>query len=150
MLEDPFAEVQERKQERCYWRRVGFLLFGAIVFAGAAALLLYPKKAGAEEIPVYVAEHDGLTLRLLPSPCTDMTSLMLIATAPPHLQTGWRSSSSDWRMPNGQWQTFAGWWLEIKKENAGSDDDIIVLVFSDGQTGQAFKKVLLKTKGQGV
>jgi hypothetical protein len=41
MLEDPFSYM-DRKQERCYWRRVGFGLF----FAIAAALLLIPMLSG--------------------------------------------------------------------------------------------------------
>ena len=138
----------EGAHERCYWRRVGFIAFAAIVATGLL-LLIISGRVSAQEIPVYVAEHDGLTLRLLPSPCIDPSSLIVITSAPPQFRQGWRASSSEWRLRTGQWQTFAGCWLEIKKEDAKSEDDIFVLVFSDGMTAQIFKRDLLR-KGPGA
>ena len=141
--------VGEEQYERCYWRRVGFIAFAAIV----AVILILPiisGRAHSQEIPVYVAEHDGLTLRMLPSPCADASSLILVTSAPPQYQQGWKASSSDWRLRDGSWRTYDGCWLEIKKEVSGAEDDIFVLVFSDGTSGQALKRDLLRKPGRGT
>lgn len=140
--------TEEGRAERRSIRQWAFLAFCAI--CGLALLLLAiggcASKAYADPVTVYSSELDGVRLRLLDSPCTDNTSLMLISTAPPTLRSGWKASSSDWRMPNGQWETFAGCWLLVPKDVAGAPDDVFVLVFADGATGQVLKRDLLKKK----
>lgn len=67
MLENPYYHTEEAKQQRCYWRRVGLLIFGAILFAGAIVLLLYPKKAHAET--KMKAEAGGVVVLAYDSKC---------------------------------------------------------------------------------
>lgn len=132
------------RHRRCYWRRV------AIVLAIAIGLVLFPFLVQAQAIPIYVVERDGLSLRFLSSPCTDASSLILISGAPPQFRQGWRAISSDWRMRDGSTRLFDGCWLEIKKEQLGTEDDVILLVFSDGMTGEVLKKDLLRNPGPGA
>src|SRR5690349_20600952 len=70
---DWFAELrtEEAKHQRCFWRRVGALVFTLLLVAIAAALLLYPKKAHAG----LVARNGGDWVRLHESPCTNAAIL---------------------------------------------------------------------------
>ena len=128
------------------------ILRNAIAILGAVCLVVlltiaatWPTKANAQEIPLHVIEHhDGVKLQLLGGPCMDPTSNVVIATAPPQFQRGWKALTSQWRTPDGTWQPFAGCWLVIPKEVAGAPDDVFVLVFSDGHIQQILRGDLLK------
>ena len=142
---DIINEIRPKKEQRQTFRERVLFVFGAIC---PVVLLLiavaWSTKAHAEPVSVYTAEVDGVRLRLLDVPCTDNTSLMLISTAPPQLRSGWKASSSDWRMQSGKWETYPGCWLLVPAEVAGAPDDVFVLVFADGATGQVLKRDLLK------
>lgn len=135
-------EIRPRKDERRSFWKLAFLAF--CFLCGLGLFLSAIKAVGAEPITVYSAEVEGVRLRLLDSPCTDNTSLMLISTAPESLRSGWKASSSDWRMQDGSWKRFDGCWLLVPAAVAGAPDDVFVLVFSDGATGQVLKGDLLK------
>jgi hypothetical protein len=68
--------VDEQKMERCYWRRVGFVVFLAVLMA----LVLLPLQAYAE--PLYVAETGGIRITLHSEPCElgAVTNLKMKAT----------------------------------------------------------------------
>ena len=138
---------EEAKEERATLRDIVSWVIGGLCFVALLIAATWPTKAGATEVPVYVADHDGVRLRLLSAECSDPASLVLIATAPPQFQGGWKASSSDWRMRDGSWQQFAGCWILLKAETVGAPDDVFVLVFSDGSNVQILKRDLLKKSG---
>lgn len=151
MLDSPYNHNEDAKNQRAALRKLVMQAYTALGLLCIGLLLLlavtWPTKAHAETVPpVYYAEHNGVRLRLLPSECVDPTSIMLIATAPPQFQRGWKSSSSDWRQPDGSWATWSGCWLLVPKEVAGAEDDVFVLVFADGATAQVLKRDLLNKK----
>lgn len=61
---DWFAERKEKQQERCYWRRVGFIAFAAILVL-FLTFLIFPKKAHAD----LVARQGNDSVRLTSEPC---------------------------------------------------------------------------------
>jgi hypothetical protein len=118
-----------------------------LVLAGAFLALLASAAFGTE-IPVHVIEHAQVKMRLLKGKCTDPVSLGLISQAPPQFQDGWKAISSQWLTKEGNWQEFAGCWLEVPKEKAGTPENVMVLVFSDGAVVQVLKSELLQKPGQ--
>lgn len=102
-------------------------------------------------IPVHVVEQDGMKLRMLPTPCEDARSKVMAAQMSPlEYHDKWKATSSDWRMRDGSWQTFAGCWLEVDKDVLSTPDNVFFFTFSDGQSGNALKGELLKPKGGGA
>ncbi|HEY2931176.1 MAG TPA: hypothetical protein VGK99_05470 [Acidobacteriota bacterium] len=115
-----------------------------VIFCVGLFLWSLPKLAKAEEIPVHVIEHhQGVKMRLLPGPCVDPVSLAMIADAPPQFKDGWKAISSQWRMNGGNWQEFAGCWLEVDKAGIGTPENVMLLLFSDGAVVQLLKSELL-------
>ena len=127
---------------------VGACLVGAFV----AFLLIYcVSPAKAEEVPVYVAEHEGVRIQMLSTACTDPVSVNLTLQAPAQFVGRFKGLTSVWRMKDGSWKEFPGCWLEVKKaEIPGLEDDVFVLVFSDGAVVQTYRNDLMKKVGSGA
>ena len=104
----------------------------ALVIAAIAATLLPPPAASAEEIPVHVHEQDGLTVRLMPGPCVERNSTLMIASGAPQYLERLRALESVWRMKDGTSKPFSGCWLALSKSETGSED-VFVLLFEDGE-----------------
>ena len=133
------------KDERCRLREiVGAILFAVVIVAP----LIYSIHSRATEIPVHVVEHQAVKMRLLSGSCVDPQSILMIATAPPQFQDGWKAISSQWRIQDGSWQEFAGCWLEVPKDVAKTDENVMVLIFADGAVVQVLKSELLKKPGE--
>lgn len=107
-----------------------------------AAGLVWYGKAYAQDLPLHVHEGEGATVKLMPGPCVDPTTLMLIAGGlPPELQVlQWRHIDSRWRMQDGTQQDFQGCWAE--------QGDSFVVVFSDATVGMIEKSKFKRAKGQ--
>lgn len=130
----------------------GLLAATLLFLASGCATRPQVEEAKAPEtvIPVHVVDQDGVKMRMLPTPCTDAMSLAMVEQTPPEYRSRWKATSSDWKMRDGSWQTFAGFWIELSKEEAGAPDAVLFFVFSDGQHGNALKGELLKPKGSGA
>jgi hypothetical protein len=111
-----------------------FLLFLAVAWS---------TKAYAEEIPAYVLEANGVTIRLMSGPCVDGVSLGMINV---QHQGRFKALDSIWPEPTGM-KKYAGCWTEMSKEETGSEE-AFVLVFSDGTSGVVPKAQSLKKPGQ--
>ena len=91
-------------------------------------------------IPVYSHQSDAATIRPMPTPCTDPTAAILIAVNfPPEMQAQFRHIESNWAMPDGKRQDFAGCWMERGDE--------LFLIFGDGQAFRIPKAEFTKRKG---
>jgi len=132
--------ADDAKQQRCFMRRV---ILGILLGAFIGAALIYSVSSRATEIPVHVVEHQAVKMRLLSGSCVDPQSILMIATAPPQFQDGWKAISSQWRMKDGSWKDYAGCWLEVTKEEANTPDSVMVLIFEDGANYQILKRDLL-------
>lgn len=78
----------EEAHERCYWRRIGFLLFAA----AAAAIILLPMLLGGcaatiERKPAYdgpamfIADSKGNSIRLTKAPCPNVSGWLAMSAA---------------------------------------------------------------------
>lgn len=130
--------------------RVVFL----IVLVLAVGMLLVPLRVVAQEVPLYVHERPEVTVRLMPGPCVDGVSAMMIATAPQQYRGDWRAIESNWLMRDGSRMDFAGCWLELSAEKAADLSSgrlleaAFLLVFSDQTASAIPKREFLKRRGQ--
>jgi hypothetical protein len=124
-------------------------LLWALILGISIGAILYATPIRAQGVPVYVAEHQAAKMQLYASRCIDQQSSLMIATAPPQFQDGWKALSSQWLLQSGEWREYAGCWLEIDKNKVGTPENVMLLVFSDGAVVQALKSELLK-KGPGA
>lgn len=123
-------------------------IVGAVLAASfIGSLLIYAVSSLAEEIPVHVVDQQMVKMRLLSSPCADPVSLAMIATAPPKWHDKFKAISSQWLGKDGSWSEFAGCWMELTKEEAGTPENVFVLVFSDGASAMVLRSELLKRPG---
>src|SRR6185503_6023957 len=137
------------KDERGRLREiVGWVLLACVL---VAPLIYCVSPARGEEVPVYVAEHQGVRIQMLSTPCTDPVSVNLTLQAPAQFVGRFKGLTSVWRMKDGSWKEFPGCWLEVKKsEIPGLEDDVFVLVFSDGAVVQTYRNDLMKKVGSGA
>lgn len=125
---DWFAEKQEKQQERCYWRRVGFIAFIAILMVGGVVLALYSKKAHADAL---VARSGGDSVRLLTEPCKNAAVLDQLK---PEYHERFRAGEG-----NIGGKKYALCWIA----NNGN----VFLIYEDGDKGQAPMSVFERESG---
>ena len=125
-----------------------WLIWAAVVGAVIAAVL-YASKVHSEEIPVHVYDGDGVTMRLMRSPCSDPRSGMMIASEIPQYLDRFKKIESEWRMQDGSKRSFSGCWATFAKGEVGNPLDVLVLVFEDGQNFVVPKEEFLRKPGQG-
>lgn len=116
MLEDPFG-YQEKQQEKCYWRRVGFFAFAFIVMLGFFLLLLWPKKAHADNL---VTKQGEDFVRLFNKPCKSAAILEQIR---PEYQSRFQSGEA-----SVSGKTYPMCWI-------ASNGDVFML-YEDGDKGR--------------
>ena len=126
-------------------------LLWALVVGLVIAGVLYASKVASEEVPVHVFEDKGVLIRMMPGPCVDGVSALVISmNVPPQFSSKFRAIESEWPMQDGSRRAFAGCWASFKAEEIGSTEDVLVLVFEDRQYFVVPKKEFLKTPGQGA
>jgi len=128
----------EEQLERCYIRRIVMLGLGAVMLG--AGLLGFCSQAQAQDIPLYTHVSDDVTIKLMPSPCVDPTTSIIIAmNMPPEAQSKFRHLESSWVVPGVGRRDYPGCWME--------DGDYLFLIFSDATAGRVTKKEFTKRKG---
>lgn len=137
-----YGVVSGEHEERAPFRKLGFILFAALVLA-----ILFSGKAFAQA-PLHVLERDGVTINLMAGPCIDLTSTAMIASSNLAGKLAeFRAIDSTWLMKDGTRQDFAGCWLELTKEQTGGEEGFLVL-FSDRTFDVVAKSEFRKAKGQ--
>jgi hypothetical protein len=105
-------------------------------------LVIWATKAYAEDIPLHVAETNGVEVRLMGTPCVDPVSLSLVK--PQYLER-LKAIQSTWPEKDGTRKAYAGCWLELTADE--SPEPAFLLVFEDGTHG-VVPKSEFKVKGQ--
>ena len=125
--------TDESREDRVMIRLfVARVLFWAAVLAGIALVT----KAYSEEIPVHVLEDGQITLRLMPGPCTDaMSALVISNVVPQEYHARFKAIDSVWPEKDGSRKSYPGCWAEFSTSEAGSSEPIIFMTFSDGAYG---------------
>ena len=125
-----------------FWASILGLFFGFVLLS---------TKVFAEEVvvPVHVLEEDRTIIRLMPTPCTDPTSVLVIAmNMPPQFHTRFKAIDSEWPMQDGSRKKFPGCWAEFSTEETGEAEAMIYVVFSDAKSGFLKKSAFTKLRGQ--
>lgn len=133
------------KQDRARLRDIALKVYTVLGIACAAALLFVAIEARAVEIPVHVLEKDGVTVRLMGTPCVDPKS---IAQINPAFLPQFKAIDSVWPEKDGSRKRYAGCWAEIKAGEYGALEDTFVLVFEDNTSGMVSKSEFKKVRGQ--
>ena len=126
-------------------------LIWAVIAVGIILAVALATNAHAEEVvvPVHVLEEDGTIIRLMPTPCTDPTSVLVIAmNLPPQFHTRFKAIDSEWPMKDGSRKTFDGCWAEFTPEETGEKEALIYVAFSDAKSGFVEKSAFTKLRGQ--
>lgn len=139
--------TDEAKEDRCVLRN-RMIFWACVIGVVVGGSLLYAVKVWAEEIPVHVYEEQGLSMRLMPRPCTDVRSSMIVAMNLPQYADRFRAIDSVWPMQDGTRRNYAGCWAKFSAEEAGGTE-VFVLVFEDGQHFVVPKDEFLRKRGQG-
>lgn len=119
-----------------------------IAWLGVVRLLVLVSVATqthAVEIPVQVLEKDGITIRLMNTPCVDPVS---VAAINPAFLARFKGLESVWPEKDGSRKAYAGCWVELKAGESGAFEDGFLVVFSDGESGFIPKTEFKKTRGQ--
>lgn len=112
-----------------------YVFWIAVIFCWPSMLL-----AADPVAPLHVHERDEVTVKLMPGPCVDPTTVMLIAmNVSPELQAKFRAIESNWLMRDGSRRDYAGCWLE-------TGDDFL-LIFSDATGTRISKARFNRRKG---
>ena len=123
---------------RWFWATVLIVVFTFLYFL--------PRAEAQVDIPVYVIEQNGVTIRLLDKPCVDKVSLANIA---PAWHAKFKALDSLWPEKDSTKKAYAGCWLEVKQGEEGMIEDVFILVFEDNHAGvfpkvEALKKMRLR------
>ena len=109
------------------------------------ALLVIATKAHATEVPLHVLDKDGITIRLMNTPCVDPISVAMIR---PDMVKSFKAIQSTWPEKDGSKKDYAGCWLLLKAGESGADVDGFLVVFADGESGFIPVSEFKKVKGQ--
>lgn len=135
----------EHEMETCNRRRFVFWLSLILSFVIAGFIV----SAHAGEIPVHVMDKDGVTVRLMPGPCADGTSMMLVLQlVPPQFHDRFKAIDSEWPHKDGTKGNYPGCWAEFSAEESGQPEAGFFVAFSDGAHGFIPKSAFLKVRGQ--
>src|SRR5688572_20318091 len=115
----------------------------ALIAGAVIAGVFYASRLHAEEIPIHVAEANGVEVRLMGTPCVDPISISLVK---PQYLPRLKAIQSTWPEKDGTRKAYAGCWLELTPEEAA--EPAFLLVFEDGTHGVVPKSEFKKMRGQ--
>lgn len=160
-LSSPPARAQRaawRERAMIWLCRIGIIAFVLSLPWGLSGCASVPETvAPIAEAPatpavvlrVYVHEDGQTSIRLMPGPCVEPRSFMILFQAGPDFADRFKAIESTWPIRGGATAEYAGCWLELTREEAGGDEPLLILVFSDGHRGAIKKSEFLRGKGTG-
>jgi hypothetical protein len=104
--------------------------------------------ARAEE-PLHVRETDEHVIKLMPGPCTDSRTVLLVARGSRVPFERWRHMETLWNA-DGKWEPWGGCWLEVTAEEAGAPGDVILMLWADGSNDSILKRRFERRRGTGT